>query len=132
VVRFTVAPFLMPLGVRTRAGTGNGTSPRPFSAPAACPVRPAGLEAGSAWVRCSAAGSAFRRRGKVGEVVEELRGLSKAGDEVLVEDDLVALSNASSVRPLPLWLPCQGSHRALVPGMKGMTIGRNMSAAYAP
>ena len=34
-----------------------------------------------------AAGSAFRRRGKVGEVVEELRGLSKAGDEVLVEDD---------------------------------------------
>src|ERR1700722_13950578 len=34
-----------------------------------------------------AAGSAFRRRGEVGEVVEELRGLSKAGDEVLVEDD---------------------------------------------
>src|SRR5580704_4027143 len=35
----------------------------------------------------AAAGSAFRRRGEVGEVVEELRGLSKAGDEVLVEDD---------------------------------------------
>src|SRR6202041_3412436 len=34
------------------------------------------------------AGSAFRRRGEVGEVVEELRGLGKAGDEVLVEDDL--------------------------------------------
>src|ERR1700722_16939788 len=37
--------------------------------------------------RRSAAGSAFRRRGEVGEVVEELRRLSKAGDEVLVEDD---------------------------------------------
>src|ERR1700722_10311770 len=37
--------------------------------------------------RRSAAGSAFWRRGEVGEVVEELRGLTKAGDEVLVEDD---------------------------------------------
>src|SRR5580692_944784 len=34
------------------------------------------------------AGSAFRRRGEVGEVVEELRGLGQAGDEVLVENDL--------------------------------------------
>src|SRR6202040_1219630 len=29
----------------------------------------------------------FRRGGEVGEVVEELRGLGKAGGEVLVEDD---------------------------------------------
>src|SRR5580658_4055955 len=60
-----------PGGVRL-AGTGNG-------AWAAAPVP-------ARWVRF--AWSAFRRRGEVGEVVEELRGLSKAGDEVLVEDDL--------------------------------------------
>src|ERR1700726_3388191 len=36
---------------------------------------------------CPAVGSVGRRGGEVGEVVEELRGLGKAGDEVLVEDD---------------------------------------------
>src|SRR6185437_5853213 len=40
----------------------------------------------SRWAR-PAAGSAFRRGGEVGEVVEELRGLGEAGGEVLVEDD---------------------------------------------
>src|ERR1700726_3994383 len=36
---------------------------------------------------CPAVGSVGRRGGEVGEVVEELRGLGQAGDEVLVEDD---------------------------------------------
>src|SRR6266566_2190934 len=63
--------------------------PRPYLELAACPIRPAGLHPETAGARrgVPAAGSAFRRRGEVGEVVEELRGLGKAGDEVLVEDD---------------------------------------------
>src|ERR1700750_1355518 len=67
------------------------------SAGSSSPVRGSGIDRGAAcpagssrgrsrWAR-PAAGSAFRRRGEVGEVVEELRGLGKAGDEVLVEND---------------------------------------------
>src|SRR5579863_1468942 len=74
--------------VLLKLSTCSATYPR--GAPATRPARPAGLNPESAGARrgVPATGSAFRRRGEVGEVVEELRGLGEAGDEVLIEYDL--------------------------------------------
>src|SRR5690242_9289397 len=80
-------------------GCRTGCLSRAFSSAASSsPSEGVGIDSGSAcpggsfmgrsrWAR-PPAGSAFRWRGEVGEVVEELGGLGEAGGEVLVEDDL--------------------------------------------